>query len=74
MFPTRIKYAEIKPLFKTGGKNYIADYRLTSLLTAFSKVFEKGISVSLYQHLNTNNILVNGQFGFRTVINSKSQL
>lgn len=38
------------------------------LLTSFSEVFEKVIYVRLYQYLNTNNILVNEQFGFRTKV------
>jgi len=36
-----------------------------SLLTAFSKVFEKVICVRLYQHLINHSVLVNEQFGFR---------
>jgi hypothetical protein len=64
MFPTILKYAEIKPLLKKWYE-YI-NYRPVYLVTSFSKVFEKVIYVRLYQHLNTNNILVNEQFGFRT--------
>jgi hypothetical protein len=55
MFPTRLKYAEIKPLLKKWYE-YIANYRPVYLVTSFSKVFEKVIYVRLYQHLNTNNI------------------
>jgi hypothetical protein len=40
--------------------------RPISLLTAFSKVFEKVIYTRLYQHLNQNNILINDQYGFRS--------
>jgi len=69
MFPTRLKYAEIKPLLKKWYK-YIANYRPVYLVTSFPKVFEKVIYVRLYQHLNTNNILVNEQFGFRTKLST----
>jgi hypothetical protein len=37
-----------------------------SLLTAFSKVFEKIVYYRLLQHIETNNILADEQFGFRT--------
>jgi hypothetical protein len=36
-----------------------------SLLTSFSKVFEKVIYNRLLEHLNSNNILVKEQSGFR---------
>jgi hypothetical protein len=39
-FPTRLKYATVKPL-KKGDKENITNYRPVSLLTLFSKVFEK---------------------------------
>ena len=35
------------------------------LLTAFSKVFETIIYDRLLQHIETNNILTDEQFGFR---------
>jgi hypothetical protein len=37
-----------------------------SLLTAFSKDFEKVIYVRLYQHLHKNNIPIKDQYGFRS--------
>jgi hypothetical protein len=64
IFPTRLKYAQIKTLFKKYVRNIISNYMPVSFLTAFLKIFEKVISVRLYQHLN-NNILANMQFGFR---------
>ena len=44
----------------------MSNYRPISLLSAFSKVFEKVLYVRMYQHLINNNILVDEQFGFRT--------
>ena len=44
----------------------MANYRPISLLTAFSKVFERIRYDRLLQHIETNNILTNVQFGFRT--------
>ena len=36
-----------------------------SLLTSFSKIFEKVIYNRLYHHINNNHVLVNEQFGFK---------
>jgi hypothetical protein len=64
MFHSRLKYAEIKLLFNKGVKNNLVNYNHISLLTSFSKVTGNITCVRLYQHLYTNNILVNEQFGF----------
>jgi hypothetical protein len=39
IFTTRLKYAEVKPIFKNGDKNVTSNYRPVSLLTSFSKIF-----------------------------------
>ena len=65
IFPTRLKFSEVKPIYKKGDKNDVSNYRPISLLTAFSKIFEKVIYNRLYQHMNNNLILANEQFGFR---------
>jgi hypothetical protein len=65
VFPDRLKYAIVKPIYKKGNKQEISNYRPISLLTSFSKVFEKLIYNRLYTHLEINKILVPEQFGFR---------
>jgi Notch-like protein len=39
IFPTWLKFAEVKPVFKKGDKNVAFNYRPISLLTSFSKIF-----------------------------------
>jgi hypothetical protein len=65
MFPTRLKFPEIKPIFKKGDKRNRPNYRPISMLTSLSKIFEKVIFNVLYHHVNHNNILVHEEFGFR---------
>ena len=64
-FPDRLKLSEVKPLFKKGEKINPSNYRPISLLTSFSKIFEKIIYSRLYKHINKNEILAREQFGFR---------
>jgi len=61
-----LKYAIIKPIFKKGDEQDITNYRPISLLTSFSKVIENLIYARLLDHVTTNSILVNEQYGFRT--------
>jgi hypothetical protein len=65
VFPDRLKYSEIKPIYKKGDKSNTSSYRPISLLPAFSKMFEKILYKILYQPLITNNILTKEQFRFR---------
>jgi hypothetical protein len=64
-FPSRLKYSIVKQLFKKGDRDNMANYRPISLLTSFSKIFEKLIYERLLQHIKINNILSEEQFGFR---------
>jgi uncharacterized protein YutD len=65
VFPDRLKYAVVKPVFKNGDRSSILNYRPISLLPVFSKIIEKTMYSRLNQHLITNNILAMEQFGFR---------
>jgi len=47
LFPDRLKYAIIRPLFKKGNKNYVSKYRPISILTTFSKIFENVMLTTL---------------------------
>jgi hypothetical protein len=64
-FPDRLKFSEVKSLFKKGDKADFTNYRPISLLTSLSKIIEKIIYRRLYKHLLINNVLVKEQFGFR---------
>jgi hypothetical protein len=71
LFSERLKYATIKLVYKKGNKLFTTYYRSVSLLTYFSKIFEKLIHSKLYKHIFTNNILVKEQYGLR--INSSTE-
>jgi hypothetical protein len=65
IFPTRLKYSQISPIFKKGEKTEMANYRPICLLTSFSKIFEKVIYNRVQHHIDANNILAQEQYGFR---------
>ena len=65
IFPSRLKYSTVKPIFKKGDRQNAANYRPISLLISFSKIFEKIIYTRIYEHVTQNQILTKEQYGFR---------
>ena len=64
-FPSSLKKAVIKPIYKTGDKQLFTNYRPISLLPVISKILEKLIYTRIDDYLTLNNILNENQFGFR---------
>jgi hypothetical protein len=60
-----MKFSIVKPIYKKADKTNPTNYRPISLLTSFSKVFEKAPCTRLTDHFNTYKLLVGNQFGFR---------
>ena len=73
-FPARLKTAKITPIFKSGDKNDLANYRPISVLSSFSKIFKKCMHSRLMSYLNTNNILNPSQHGFRAQHNTTTAI
>ena len=65
-FPSQLKVSKIIPVFKKGIDTLPYNYRPISMLTTFSKIFEKVMVKRLRDYLTHYDILTNNQFGFRT--------
>jgi hypothetical protein len=65
VFPKDLKCAKVIPVYKSGEKSSLGNYRPISILNTFSKVFEKAIVVRLSSFITKHNILYDNQFGFR---------
>jgi hypothetical protein len=66
IFPSQFKIAKVVPVFKSGDKTNPGNYRPISLLSSFSKILEKVVSIRLTLFLEKENVLTQFQFGFRT--------
>lgn len=64
-FPNILKITIVKPIFKSGDKLNVTNYRPISLITGLAKIFEKVIKVRITQFINKYNLLSDNQFGFR---------
>jgi len=65
IFPNDMKIAKIIPLFKSGDRKEFSNYRPVSILPQFSKIQEKLFYNRLISFVKDNNIMYNGQYGFR---------
>ena len=64
--PDKLKVARVIPVFKKGPRTLMTNYRPISLLSIFNKLLEKLMYNRLMDFLDKNEVLYNGQFGFRT--------
>jgi hypothetical protein len=71
VFPERLKYAEIVPVFKKDYKNKVVNYQPISILTSINKIFEKVIYSRLF---NENSILSQHQYEFRANLGTENAI
>ena len=66
-FPEQFKVAKIIPIpKKSNGKNDVSNYRPISILPALSKLFEAVVEKQIRSYIESNNLLPDYQFGFRS--------
>ena len=63
--PARMKLVRVVPLYKSGDKRSLSNYRLVSVLPGFSKFLEKAVYNRLIRFFDKYEILYNNQYGFR---------
>ena len=51
VFPDELKVGKIVPLYKSGNKSVMSNYRPISILPTNSKIFEKLLHKRIYQFL-----------------------
>ena len=64
MFPDDWKKSNVVPIHKRDSKNLIQNYRPISLLSIFSKIFERLIFNSLFNYFIQNKLFTECQSGF----------
>ena len=65
VFPSELKLARVVPLFKSGDSSQITNYRPISILSFFSKIFERIVYNYILDFMDSNCSIYKYQFGFR---------
>ena len=74
VLPSDWKKANICPVFKKGRRDEAKNYRPISLTSICSKTMEHILFHNIMSHLNSNNILIENQHGFRAGHSCATQL
>ena len=72
IFLENMKIAKVAPIFKSGKKELLRNYRPISLLSCFSKTSERIMHNGVYNYLKDNSLLFHKQFGFLNLDPTKS--
>ena len=65
IFPDELKIAKIVPIFKSGDKTLVSNYKPISILSFFSKIFETILYNHLIEFIEKHDLLYKFQFSFR---------
>ena len=61
-----MKIAKITPLFKSGERDLVTNYRPISILPGFFSIILEGIMYNrVYSHVFDNKLFYENQFGFQ---------
>ena len=60
-----MKIAKVIPLFKSGDRELVGNYRPISILPTFSKILERIVYNQLLNYFDRFKLFTNSQFGFR---------
>ena len=74
MFPSEWKLAKVIPIFKSGSRLDISNYRPISILPVASKILEKHVHKALCEYLETHKLLKAAQSGFRAIHSCETAL
>ena len=73
-WPKALKKGEIIPVYKSGNKSSVSNYRPITLISNIAKLFEKLVHLRLTKFLDDNDIISKMQFGFRKNVGTSKAL
>lgn len=72
--PSHFKTATIIPVYKSGDKLEIQNYRPISLISGVAKIFEKALKQRIVSFIDKYNLISSKQFGFRAKMSTNDAI
>ena len=73
-FPQIWKNGRVTPIFKSGERSNMSNYRPITVLPTLSKILKRFVNTQIYNYLTENKILTSNQFGFRPKLSTSTAL
>ena len=73
-YPSDLKKACVIPVYKKGKRQLCGNYRRISLISPFSKLFEKCILAQLDSFFSHNSLLSDKQYGLKKSVSTEMAL
>ena len=74
VFPKIWKKGKVTPIYKSGDRSNMSNYRPITVLPILSKILERLVHTQIYSYLSENKILSQSQFGFRPKLSTSTAL
>ena len=74
IFPDIWKLARVAPIFKSGSKKDVNNYRPISVISIFSRILERIVHDQLFDFLLENNVITKNQSAFRKLYSTVTSL
>ena len=68
------KLARVVPIFKSGNRSDMNNYRPISIISSAAKIFEKIVCDQFYEYLSFNDLISHHQSGFRPTYSTTTAL
>ena len=74
IFPDKLKLAKIIPIYKSGDKSKLENYRPVSILSSLAKIFEKIVAKRIVSFFIKHNLFIGNQYGFRRGVSTTTAI
>lgn len=74
IFPDIWKLARVTPIFKSGAKKDVNNYRPISVISIFSRILERIVHDQMFDFLLENNVITKNQSAFRKLYSTITSL
>ena len=74
VFLSFLKVTKVIPIFRSGDKTLLKNYRPISIVPVYGKIIESAVKIELTSYFDSNNLFTKNQFGFRKKLSTQDAI